>query len=93
MEVNKELIKHVANIARIKLKESEIEKFTLEFKEILTMFSEIDKIQSQKDIAIHPSKIENQLREDKVEKSLPKEKIFSNTHHKERGFFKGPWIK
>ena len=48
MEVNKELIEHVASIARLKLSKNEIEKFTPQLKEILEAFSKIAKLNTDK---------------------------------------------
>ena len=52
MEINKELVRHVAEVARLKLTEEEVETFVPQFKEILDLFSELDKIDTE---GIEPS--------------------------------------
>jgi aspartyl-tRNA(Asn)/glutamyl-tRNA(Gln) amidotransferase subunit C len=92
MKIDEKLIKHVAEIARLDLSKKEINKFIPEFKEILDIFSEIDKVEIKND----PGNVlttQNKLRSDNVEPSLEKKEVFLNTSHKEESFFKGPKIK
>ena len=85
MKVDKELIDNVATVARLKLSEKEKENFVKEFKEILTAFSTIDKVDT-KNIKSSFQPVE----EDEVEESLSQEKALENTKHKKDGYFKGP---
>lgn len=93
MEVNEELIKHVASLARIKLEEKEIEQFKKDLSNILELFSKINELKVEDDFTVQPVGSDNKLREDKVEESLSEELTFKNTEHKEESFFKGPKIK
>lgn len=91
MKINKELVEKVAKIARIELKEREIEKLIPEFSDILDLFSKINEVPTK---TLTPqNKIKNISRPDIVEPSLPKKAIFLNNKHKGDGFFKGPKIK
>lgn len=91
MEINKELIKKVAENARLKLTDKEIEEFTPQLKEILNAFSKIDKVDTSKTKAsVQPVEIKNVLREDEIEPSLSQDEALANTKHKKDGYFKGP---
>ena len=91
MRVDKDLIAHVAEIARLKLTEKEIDKFTPQLKEVLDAFSKIDEVDvKETKPSFHPIELRNRLREDKKQKSLTPEKALSNTPHKKEGYFKGP---
>jgi len=91
MKVDKELIKNVAEVARLKLSSKEIEEFAVELKEVLENFSLIDKCDTS-DVkpSFQPVELKNHLREDKVTKCLTQEEALSNTEHKKDGYFKGP---
>ncbi len=91
MKVDKELIEHVAELARLKLTKEEIETFLPQLKEILDAFSKLDEI-DVKDVkpSFQPIDLKNVMREDKVEKCLTQEEALSLTEHKKDGYFKGP---
>ena len=91
MKIDKALIEHVAELARLKLTDKEIESFVKDFKEILDSFSVISKADTKgAKAAFHPVELKNQMREDLVEKSLEQKEALANTEHKKDGYFKGP---
>jgi len=91
MKLDKELIQHVADLARLKLTDKEIEKFLPQLKEILNAFSELDKINTDSTIpSFQPVELRNFMREDKIEPSLSQEKALKNSPNKKEGHFKGP---
>ncbi|MBR9678042.1 MAG: Asp-tRNA(Asn)/Glu-tRNA(Gln) amidotransferase subunit GatC [Nanoarchaeota archaeon] len=84
-------VKKVAGVARLNLTKAETKKFSKEVKDILKMFSELDKVNvSGVEPSFHVIKTFNVVREDRVEKSLTNKEALANTEHKEKGFFKGP---
>ena len=91
MKVDKDLIKNVAELARLKLTDKEISGFVDDFKEILKSFSVIDKcdVKGLKP-SFQPVEIRNVMRDDDVEDSLSQEEALSNSEHKKDGYFKGP---
>jgi aspartyl-tRNA(Asn)/glutamyl-tRNA(Gln) amidotransferase subunit C len=91
MNIDKELIKRVAELSRLRLQGNEIDKFTKDFKDILDVFSKINKIDT-KDAkpSFQPVEIKNFSREDVVKKSLTQDDALKNTEHKKDGYFKGP---
>ncbi|MBI2136208.1 Asp-tRNA(Asn)/Glu-tRNA(Gln) amidotransferase subunit GatC [Candidatus Woesearchaeota archaeon] len=92
-EINKELIKHVAALARLKLTEKELEKFVPELKEIINTFSQLNKVNVDNvEPSFQPVELKNALRDDIVEKSFTNEEALSNAEHKKEGYFKGPSV-
>lgn len=91
MRVDKELIKYVAELARLKLTEKEIDKFLPQLKESLEYFSKLSKVKTDNvKPSFQPVEIKNVLREDKEERCLSQEEALSLTDHKKDGYFKGP---
>ncbi|MBU4501454.1 MAG: Asp-tRNA(Asn)/Glu-tRNA(Gln) amidotransferase subunit GatC [Nanoarchaeota archaeon] len=94
MELDNELVERVARLARVKLKDDEVEEFKKDMKSILEMFSKISEVDvGGEGLNPQPVEIKDLLREDSVKKSLGKGDVFKNTKHEESGFFKGPKIK
>lgn len=91
IKVDRELIKHVADVARLNLTEEEIKTFLPQMKEILKAFSELDEVDvSNTPPSFQPVAIKNVMRKDEPGDCLTQEEALSNTEHKKDGFFKGP---
>lgn len=91
MKIDKELIKHVAETARLRLTDKEIEKFLPQLKEALEYFSKLNEIKTDNaKPSFQPVEIKNALRGDKEERCLSQEEALSLTEHKKDGYFKGP---
>ena len=91
MKVDKALIEHTAELARLKLSSEEIKKFLPELKEILEHFSKLDKVDTSKTKpSFQPVELKNMLREDKVKKCLSQDKALANAKENKDGYFKGP---
>ena len=91
VKIDRELIEHVAEIARLKLTGKEIEKFSKELKDIIDVFSKIDKVDTKNiETSLQPVELKNMLRDDKKEKTFSQEEALSLTEHKKDGYFKGP---
>ena len=91
VKINKELIEHVAEVARLKLTEKEKEKFVKELKEVIEAFSKLDVVDTKGiEVSMQPVELKNVLREDKEEKCLSQDDVLSLTEHKKDGYFKGP---
>ncbi len=89
--VDRETIISVSENARIKLSESEIEKFKEDFINALDSFQSLDNIDTEGvDPAFHPIDLDDRRRDDQVEESFSLEKVFSNTENREGDHFKGP---
>ena len=91
VKINKELIEHVAEVARLKLTDKEIQKFSKELKEVIETFSKLDKVDTKGiETSLQPVELKNMLREDKKEECLSQEDALSLSEHKKDGYFKGP---
>ena len=93
MQIDTEIVKQVAANARLKLKEEEIKKLTIELNEILSAFqtlSEADTANTKP--SFHPIEIKNIAREDVPEESVKQEEALSLSQHTKNGYFKGPKI-
>ncbi len=91
--VDTEEVKQVAENARIQLEDTEAEKFSEEFEDILEVFDKLDRIDTEDvEPAFHPVDTEPETREDAEEETLSKEEVFANTENEEDGFFKGPSV-
>jgi aspartyl-tRNA(Asn)/glutamyl-tRNA(Gln) amidotransferase subunit C len=93
MEIDRALIEHVAELARINLTESEIKEFLPQLKEIIKAFSEIQEVNTDNvEPSFHPIQLKNALREDIPKESQTNGLALRNTKHKKDGYFKGPKI-
>jgi aspartyl-tRNA(Asn)/glutamyl-tRNA(Gln) amidotransferase subunit C len=91
MKVDKELINHIADLARLRLTEEEIDKFLPQLKEILEAFSKLDEVETKNTKpSFHPVELKNIMREDKKTRCLTQEKALSNSKENKDGYFKGP---
>ena len=92
MNVDEELIRRVATVARLKLSEEEVKKFVPQFKEILESFQILDEVDvSDTKMSMQPVEIRNVLREDVPGKCLSQEVALAQSkNHKSDGYFKGP---
>ena len=91
VNINKELVEHVAEVARLNLSEKEKKQFVKELKEILGSFSKLDEVDTKGiDISLQPVELKDMLREDKEEECLNQKEALSLTENKKDGYFKGP---
>ena len=83
--LTKEDVKYIANLAKIKLSDEEIESYHIEFNELI---SEIDEIMGidMKDTYIN--EVEGILREDVVLNSMDRDEVLINSEELEGGFIK-----
>lgn len=91
MKIDKKLIEHVADVARLKLTEKEINEFIPQLKEVMGAFSKLQEVNTKGvNPSFQPVEIKNVFREDVVTDSLSQEDALLNTEHKKDGYFKGP---
>ena len=91
MDIDNGLVENIARLARLKLTDSEINKFIPQLKEILGTFSELDKVDTKNTkSSFQPVEIKDILREDEEGGCLTQEQALKNTEHKKDGYFKGP---
>ena len=94
MEINnitKDIIRHVAAVARLELSEKEIAEFLPQLKDVLAVFSKISEVNTDNvKESFHPVELKNRMREDIPKEPLTQEQSLKNTEHKKDGYFKGP---
>ncbi len=91
MEIDRKLLEHVAEIARLKLTEKELEKFLPQLKEALEFFSKLNEISTENvKPSFQPVELKNAMREDLERECLSQEDALSLAEHKKEGYFKGP---
>ena len=96
VKVTKELVKKVAENARLSLTDEELAKFTVELKEIIVeSFSKLDEVDvSDVEASFQPIKQVNKFRKDIPVESLSQEKALENVKEslREKGYIKGPKV-
>jgi len=90
--ITKEDVYHIANLAKIELREDEVEKFRREFEKILEYFSILDEVPEDVEPTYQVHNLSNVFREDVPAEPLPREEVLMNAKHVEDGYFKGPKI-
>ena len=91
MEIDRKLLEHVADVARLKLTEEEIKKFLPQLKEALEFFSQLKEVNTENvKPSFQPVEMKNSMREDKEKECLSQEDALSLAEHRKDGYFKGP---
>jgi len=93
MNITPELVKKVAENARLKLKDDEVKKFAEQMKEILTTFEQLGEVDTTGvEPSFHPIPIKNIAREDIPKECTKREDALALTPHRQDPYFKGPKI-
>ena len=91
MDIDRKLLERVAETARLKLTEKEIEKFLPQLREALEFFSQLQEVNTEGvKPSFQPVELKNVMREDKEKQCLTQDEALSLTEHKKDGYFKGP---
>lgn len=93
MSVPKQEIIKIAKLAKLKLNDNEIEKFTSQFNQILDYMKKLNEINTDEVQPLsHPLEINNVMRDDELKDSIPRELALSNAPDKDDKFFKVPKV-
>ena len=93
MKVSKEELLHIANLARLTLKEDEIEKYLLNLQDILNFTTTINNAPVQDlDITIGAGNAQNRFRKDEINKFEESELLLANAKEVEQNMFKLPKV-
>ena len=91
--ITEDELRHVAEIARIKLTPEEVKLFTKQASDIVSWFKELSEVNTKGvKPSYHPLETKSVIRKDEVKPSLSHEEALSNTSHKEKGYFKAPRV-
>lgn len=86
-------VKKIADLANIKIEESEIESIQDKFNQVLEYVSQIEQFDlSGVEPMTHVNEAYNIWREDKVKESLPVQDVLKNAPKKNEQFFKVPKV-
>ncbi|HJW97312.1 MAG TPA: Asp-tRNA(Asn)/Glu-tRNA(Gln) amidotransferase subunit GatC [archaeon] len=92
-KISPETVKRVSQVARLRLMENEIEKFTKDLEDMLEAFKDLERVDTKGvKPSFQPMETKNVLRKDRIEPSFSQEQALSNTKNKEKGYFKGPKV-
>ncbi|MBO8130295.1 MAG: Asp-tRNA(Asn)/Glu-tRNA(Gln) amidotransferase subunit GatC [Candidatus Marinimicrobia bacterium] len=92
-KVDKELVKKIADLARITLTEEEVELYATQLSKILDYMEQLNELDTTNvEPVSHVQNVVNVFREDKVKKSLDIKEVLQNAPEKEGSFFKVPGV-
>ena len=93
MKVSREEIEHIAKLARLKLKDDEIDQYILNLEDILNFANIVNNAGVEDmDITIGANNNYNVFRKDEIENFEDKELLLQNAPAKEDGMFKIPKV-
>ena len=93
MQVSKEEILHIANLANLNLNENEIETYLLHLQDILNFANIVNNAQvNDLDITIGTNEAKNVFRKDEVKVFTDNEALLQNAPEKEQNMFKIPKV-
>lgn len=93
MAVTKKDVEYIADLARLKFNDEELEKFTEQLNEILSYVEKLNELDTSKvEPLSHPVEGNNVFREDIVKPSIDREEALKNAPDKNELFFKVPKV-
>jgi aspartyl-tRNA(Asn)/glutamyl-tRNA(Gln) amidotransferase subunit C len=93
MAIDKETVKSVARLSRIRLEDEELERLSHQLKDILDFIDKLKKLDiSGVEPTSHILPLKNVLRQDSPRASLPAEKSLANAPRKQGDFFVVPKV-
>lgn len=91
--INQKDVEHAADLAKLKLDQEKKEKYTKQIGEILNYVDKLNELDTEGVVpTAYTVPMKNVLREDKVQKSLPREKSLENAPDQKDGHFRAPKI-
>jgi aspartyl-tRNA(Asn)/glutamyl-tRNA(Gln) amidotransferase subunit C len=86
--VDAEEVRHVAELARVRLADDEVEEFAAQFGDILDYFEALDEVpETEREEALV-----NVMRPDEVDEGLTQDEALANAEETEDGYFVGPKV-
>jgi aspartyl-tRNA(Asn)/glutamyl-tRNA(Gln) amidotransferase subunit C len=93
MAVTKEDVEYIAKLARLELKDTEIDNYTNQLNQILEYMDKLNEVDtSNVEPLLHPVENQNVFREDKIKNTSSKEDTMKNAPQSDGNFFKVPKI-
>lgn len=93
MEIDKKTVQHIAEIARLKFTEEELEGISKDMANIISYVNELQEIDVEGvDVTVNPIYIENRLRDDSVNEYMKSDDFLMNAPEKLENYLKVPTV-
>lgn len=93
MSVTRKDVEHIAELARLKFKDEELESFTDQLNEILAYMEQLNELDTENvEPLLHPVEDSNVFREDEMKPSIEREDALRNAPQRDDEFFKVPKV-
>ncbi|MGE5398943.1 MAG: Asp-tRNA(Asn)/Glu-tRNA(Gln) amidotransferase subunit GatC [Ignavibacteriales bacterium] len=93
MSVTRKDVEHIAELAKLKFNEAELENFTGQLNQILSYVDKLNELDTENvEPLSYPVETGNVLREDSLMDSLPSEAVLKNAPEATESFFKVPKV-
>lgn len=93
MAVTRKDVEHIAELARLKLNENELEEYTSQLNKILEYVDKLNELNTEDVQPLsHPIEGENVFREDIIKLSIDREEALKNAPARNDEFFKVPKV-
>ena len=93
MEIDKKLVKKIASLSKIKVKDDQVDKFSNELSKIITWIDKLNEVKTDNVTPVtNPSDIKIPIRDDKVNDGKIEEKILKNAPETKGGYFIVPKV-
>ncbi len=93
MAVNREDVEHIAELARLRFSEEELNNFTGQLNDILAYVDKLNELDTENvEPLSHPVEGNNVFREDEVKPSIDRDEALKNAPEKDEQFFHVPKV-
>jgi aspartyl-tRNA(Asn)/glutamyl-tRNA(Gln) amidotransferase subunit C len=93
MSVTRKDVEYIAELARLRFRDEELENFTYQLNEILSYVEKLNELDTENVQPLsHPIENTNVFREDKLVQSIPTEDALKNAPSSTEEFFKVPKV-
>lgn len=93
MKITRKEVEHVASLARLALKEEEMEQFTVQLSDILTYVEKLNELDTKNvEPTSHALPVKNVFREDETTESIDRRKALGNAPDRTEEFFRVPKV-
>ncbi len=93
MSVSRKDVEYIAELARLKFSEDELDNFTNQLNEILTYVDKLNELDTENvEPLSHPVEGSNVFREDVIKPSIPTSEALKNAPEKDEQFFHVPKV-
>ena len=93
MDIDKKLVKKIATLSKIKIKEDEVDKFSKEISKIINWVEKLNEVDTKNTLPVtNPSNIKIPFRKDQINDGKIEEKILKNAPEKKAGYFVVPKV-